>query len=55
MPIQDQEIRIDLMLGADGCSVIISVSADALRRLGLHPSQPSSKIVGPTPAWWYRE
>jgi hypothetical protein len=51
MPILGQETRIDLMCGPGGCFVVINVKADALRRLGLHPSQPSSKIVGPTP-WW---
>jgi hypothetical protein len=55
MPILDRECRIDLMRGPDGCSVVISLSADALLRLGLHPSQPSSKIFGPTPAWRHRE
>ncbi|MBP2330087.1 hypothetical protein JOF56_010472 [Kibdelosporangium banguiense] len=53
MPIRGEEIRIDLMCGPDGCWVGISLSADALWRLGLHPAQPTSKIVGPSPpAWW---
>jgi len=55
MPILDQECRIDLMRCVDGCWIVINVRADALRRLGLHPSQPSSRIVGPAPAWWYRQ
>ncbi|MBE1463016.1 hypothetical protein [Kibdelosporangium phytohabitans] len=33
------------------CRCAIWVRADALRRLGLHPDQPTSKIVGPSP-WW---
>ncbi|MFC5106794.1 hypothetical protein [Kibdelosporangium philippinense] len=35
------------------CWCGVSVTADALRRLGLHPDQPTSKIVGKTP-WWHR-
>jgi hypothetical protein len=35
--------------------VTITVRADALRRLGLHPDQPTSAIEGPAaPAWWRR-
>jgi hypothetical protein len=30
------------------------IRADALRRLGLHPDQPSSIVRGPPPsAWWH--
>jgi hypothetical protein len=55
MPIPGEAVRIDLVCGGpDGSTIIISVTAEALLRLGLHPSQSSSKIVGPTPAWWYR-
>ncbi|WP_328875955.1 hypothetical protein OHT76_41010 [Streptomyces sp. NBC_00287] len=32
----------------------VSVRGDALRRLGLHPDQPASKVVGPSPpGWWH--
>jgi hypothetical protein len=32
----------------------IQVKADALRRLGLHPDQPTSVVEGPSPpAWWH--
>ncbi|WP_168211469.1 hypothetical protein [Actinosynnema sp. ALI-1.44] len=33
------------------CWCAVRVHEDALRRLGLHPDQPASKIVGPSP-WW---
>ena len=49
MPFRDDEVRIDLLnCGPRGCWVRISVEADALRRLGLHPDQPTSHL---TAAW----
>ncbi|MFD4636640.1 hypothetical protein ACFWN2_04950 [Lentzea sp. NPDC058436] len=36
--------------------IAISVRPDALRRLGLHPEQPSSQVTGDSPpAWWHAE
>ncbi|RSM80687.1 hypothetical protein DMH04_29605 [Kibdelosporangium aridum] len=56
-PFRDDEVRIDLMCrpGPQGWEgqCVISVQADALRRLGLHPDQPTSRIVGSSP-WWPR-
>lgn len=32
----------------------IRVHADALRRLGLHPDQPTARITGTSPpGWWH--
>lgn len=32
----------------------VRADPDALRRLGLHPDQPASGIVGPSPPrWWH--
>ncbi|MGW6918733.1 hypothetical protein ACWGB8_33675 [Kitasatospora sp. NPDC054939] len=47
-------MRIDLMRApaADGgvqCVVAVRVRADALRRLGLHPDQPTSAPADPLP------
>ncbi len=59
MPFSDGEIRVDLACGpgADGRWrgwLIIHIQAGALRRLGLHPDQPTSKVAGPAPpAWWH--
>jgi hypothetical protein len=34
----------------------IRIHADALRRLGLHPNQPSATVSGPAPPlWWHAE
>ncbi|MEV4411549.1 hypothetical protein [Catellatospora sp. NPDC049609] len=35
-------------------SVAVCLPGEVLRRIGLHPDQPSSRIVGPSPpAWWH--
>ncbi|MGW2558661.1 hypothetical protein ACWCXB_05310 [Streptomyces sp. NPDC001514] len=32
----------------------VRIPADALRRLGLHPDQPTAKVDGPSPpGWWH--
>ena len=32
----------------------VRARAGALRRLGLHPDQPMSRVVGPSPPrWWH--
>jgi hypothetical protein len=34
----------------------VEVRADALRRLGLHPDQPTSAPAGPSPPqWWHHD
>ncbi|MER7191211.1 hypothetical protein [Streptomyces flaveolus] len=34
----------------------IRVRPDALRRLGLHPGRPTTRVTGPpSPAWWQAE
>lgn len=59
MPFAGDDVRFNLMCGpgADGRwrgSIGVRVEADALRRLGLHPSQPSSVVDGPSPPkWWH--
>lgn len=60
MPIRDDEIVIGLLCragletGRRSCWYEIWIEPDALRRLGLHPDQPASKIVGPSPpTWWH--
>jgi hypothetical protein len=58
MPFPPGEVRIDLACGRreDGHwwgFFDIRITAEALRRLGLHPDQPTSRIVGPAqPGWW---
>ncbi|SFP07895.1 MULTISPECIES: hypothetical protein [Actinomadura] len=59
MPFQDDDILIDLVCGPgdDGHWrgwFGVRVRADALRRLGLHPDQPLSRRIGPSPpGWWH--
>ncbi|TDB80852.1 hypothetical protein E1264_33485 [Actinomadura sp. KC216] len=60
MPFQGDEIRIDLACGRDAVSrrwrgwFTVRIKAEALRRLGLHPDQPTSKVTGPSPpGWWH--
>jgi hypothetical protein len=59
MPFVGDEVRCDLMCGpGDGGrwrgSIGVRVEAGALRRLGLHPSQPSSVVDGISPPkWWH--
>ena len=59
MQFQNDEIRVDLACGryADGRGrgwITVRIKAGALRRLGLHPDQPTAKVTGPSPpAWWH--
>ncbi|MBE1537163.1 hypothetical protein [Actinomadura algeriensis] len=60
MPLRGDELVIGLACGRDleagrgRCWYDIRIEPDALRRLGLHPGQPTSKIVGPSPPlWWH--
>ncbi|WP_432832044.1 hypothetical protein [Dactylosporangium sp. CA-092794] len=61
MPFADEAVRLSLACGPDATGrwrghVTLSVPAAALWRLGLHPGQPASRIVGPSPpAWWHAE
>ena len=61
MPFADDEVRIDLACGPDETGrwhgyYGVSVDADALRRVGLHPDQATSRVTGPSPpAWWHAE
>ncbi|MFF7973647.1 hypothetical protein [Streptomyces sp. NPDC007905] len=53
MPFTQEELRIDLMcrIGDDGHwhgTLGLNVEARALRRLGLHPDQPTSVVNGPS-------
>ena len=60
MPIRDDDTRVDLICGRDPDGrprgwYRISVRADALRPLGLHPDQPLSRRIGSFPRrypWW---
>lgn len=55
----EDEIRCDLMcgVGPDGSRhgwIRVQVHPDALRRLGLHPDQPTARVDGPSPpGWWH--
>ncbi|MER7575020.1 hypothetical protein [Streptomyces sp. NPDC126514] len=59
MPFGPEQIRWRLAcgIGPDGHwwgRYEVSVRADALRKLGLHPEQPSATAVGPSPpGWWH--
>ncbi|MFB7599273.1 hypothetical protein [Streptomyces sp. NPDC056160] len=59
MPFEAREVRIDLMCRRDDGgrwrgAIGVSVDARALRRLGLHPDQPTSVVDGPSPPrWWH--
>ncbi|MDX3232989.1 hypothetical protein [Streptomyces sp. ME19-01-6] len=59
MPFAPAEVRCDVMcgIGADGRRrgwIYVHVGPDALRRLGLHPDQPTAAVVGPSPpGWWH--
>ncbi len=55
MPLRGEQVRVDLLdCGARGCWVRISVNAEALWPLGLHPDQPTSRPVGVSPpARWH--
>ncbi|MGI5205474.1 hypothetical protein ACQEU6_28325 [Spirillospora sp. CA-108201] len=59
MPFENDEVTIGLACGRDPDGRVrgwysVQVRADALRRLGLHPDQPTSRVAGPSPpAWWH--
>ena len=59
MPLAGEEIRVDLVCGRGDDGHWwgwhrIAVDAEALRRLGLHPEQPSATVTGPSPpTWWH--
>lgn len=59
MPFTPEEVYWDHLCGRgpDGRwrgAFVIRVRADALRPLGLHPTQPLSRVVGPSPpGWWH--
>ncbi len=59
MPFPADAVQVDLACGPDADGrwhgwFAIRVDGDALRPLGLHPDQPTSKIIGPSPpAWWH--
>ncbi|WP_426513930.1 hypothetical protein ACPPVO_26925 [Dactylosporangium sp. McL0621] len=61
MPFADDEVRIDVYCGRDESgrpsgSIVLRVAAGALERHGLHPDQPLSRAVGPSPPkWWHAE
>ncbi|MFD8868475.1 hypothetical protein ACFV1F_29790 [Streptomyces sp. NPDC059590] len=55
----EDEIRCEVMcgVGPDGSRhgwIRVHVHPDALRRLGLHPDQPTARVDGPSPpGWWH--
>ncbi|MFJ6754939.1 hypothetical protein [Streptomyces sp. NPDC091273] len=59
MPFDPDGVRIDLScgIGPDGRWhgwFTVRVHTDALRRLGLHPDQPTAEITHPSPpGWWH--
>ncbi|MEV4754773.1 hypothetical protein AB0J86_06615 [Micromonospora sp. NPDC049559] len=59
MPFVPDEIYLGLAcgIGEDGHWhgwFDVRIQAAALRRLGLHPSQPTSTVTGPVPpGWWH--
>ncbi|MEV4001256.1 hypothetical protein [Actinomadura sp. NPDC049753] len=59
MPFQNDDITIGLACGRDDDGrprgwYSVQVRAEALRRLGLHPGQPTSRAAAPSPpAWWH--
>ena len=59
MPFDVDDISVDLAcgIGSDGHWhgwFDIHIQAEALRRLGLHPDQPTAIVLGPTPpGWWH--
>lgn len=61
MPLIAEEARFDLACGPDQDGrwhgwFTVRVDPDALRRLGLHPDQPSSVVTGASPPrWWHAE
>ena len=59
MPLADMEVRSNLAcgVGSDGHMhgwFDVRVHGEALRRIGLHPDQPTANVDGSTPpAWWH--
>jgi hypothetical protein len=59
MPFATHEIHVDHLcgIGPDGHRrgwFDVRVDPDALRRLGLHPDQPTARVIGPSPPrWWH--
>ncbi|MER7023684.1 hypothetical protein [Streptomyces ramulosus] len=59
MPFAPDEIRSNTAcgIGADGHRhgwFDVSIHASALRRLGLHPDQPTADVTGASPPrWWH--
>ncbi|MGW3306860.1 hypothetical protein ACWDG9_09770 [Streptomyces sp. NPDC001073] len=59
MPFAEREVRWGLAcgIGPDGHWhgwFDVQVHAEALRRLGLHPDQPTAEVTGPSPpGWWH--
>ncbi|CAL9279136.1 MULTISPECIES: hypothetical protein [unclassified Streptomyces] len=59
MPFAPHEITVGLAcgIGPDGHWhgwFDVRVHPDALRRLGLHPEQPTARVTGPSPpGWWH--
>ncbi|MEN3609497.1 hypothetical protein [Plantactinospora sp. ZYX-F-223] len=59
MPFDSDDVRCGLACGPgpDGRWrgwYDVRVRAEALRRLGLHPDQPTSTVTGASPpAWWH--
>ncbi|WP_327714905.1 hypothetical protein OG381_05170 [Streptomyces sp. NBC_00490] len=59
MPFTADEVQWDLTcgIGPDGHWhgwFTVRVDAHALRRLGLHPDQPTARVTGPSPpGWWH--
>lgn len=52
-------VRVELICGRDELgrphgTVRVCIPGELLRPLGLHPEQPTSRVVGPSPpAWWH--
>jgi hypothetical protein len=54
-PFAPEEVRIDLVrTTGPECWCVVSVEPGALRRLGLHPDQPTARVAGPPPRYWRR-
>ncbi|WP_323377428.1 hypothetical protein [Streptomyces smaragdinus] len=59
--LDDAGVRVDLACGPgdDGRRhgwITVRVPAAALRPLGLHPDQPTSRVRGPfPPRWWHAQ
>ncbi|WP_329104148.1 hypothetical protein OG792_16965 [Micromonospora sp. NBC_01699] len=59
MPFESSEVYWGLAcgIGPDGHWhgwFDVRIQAAALRRLGLHPDQPTATVTGPTPpGWWH--